>query len=119
MSRRFEEAVATGEVALAKSGRHEWSMVVLALTLADWGKAADADAVYSELQARARRQYVSPATLAIAASAAAREEEAIAYARKAYEIRDPNCQNFFKYFSSSGRLEEHPWLREFMAAQPQ
>ena len=90
-------------------------MMVLALTLADWDKAEDADAVYSELQARARRQYVSPATLAIAASAAAREEEAIAHARKAYEIRDPNCQNFFKYFSSSGRLEGHPWLREFTA----
>ena len=115
VSGRFEEAVAMGEVALAKSGRHEWSMMVLALTLADWDKAEDADAVYSELQARACRQYVSPATLAIAASAAAREEEAIAHARKAYEIRDPNCQNFFKYFSSSGRLEGHPWLREFTA----
>jgi TolB-like protein/Tfp pilus assembly protein PilF len=116
VSRRFEEAVSTGEFALAMSGRHAWSMMVLALTLADWGKAADADAVYCEMRARARREYVSPVTLAIAASAAAREEEAIAYARKAYEIRDPNCQNFFKYFSSSGRLEGYPWLREFTAA---
>ena len=116
LSRRFDEAVATGEMALAISGRHGWSMMVLALTLADWGKVADADAIYSEMQARARRDYVSPATLAIAASAAAREDEAIAYAREAYEIRDPNCQNFFKYFSSSGQ-EGYRWLRDFMAAR--
>src|SRR5262249_30851820 len=101
VSRKFEEAVATGEAALAMSGRYAWSMMVLAVTLADWGKAADADAVYSEMQARARREYVSPATLAIAASAAAREGEAIAQARQAYEIRDPSCQHFFRYFSSS------------------
>jgi TolB-like protein/Tfp pilus assembly protein PilF len=119
VSRKFEEAVATGESALAMSGRHAWSMMVLAVTLADWGKAADADAVYSEMQARARRQYVSPATLAIAASAAAREEEAIAHARQAYEIRDPGCQHFFRYFSSSPQIYGYPWLREFMATQPQ
>lgn len=117
MSRRFEEAVATGESALAVSGRHAWSMMVLAVTLADWGKAADADAVYCEMQARVRREYVSPATLAIAASAAAREDQAIAHARKVYEIRDPSCQHFSGYFSSSAHLYGHPgfassWLRD-------
>jgi adenylate cyclase len=119
VGRRFEESVATGELALAMSGRHGWSMTVLALTLADWGKASDADAVYCEMRARARREYVSPATLAIAASAAAREDEAISHAREAYEIRDPNCQHFFRYFSSSAQLYRYPWLREFMAVRPQ
>jgi len=37
------------------------------------------------MQARVRREYVSPATLAIAASAAARKDEAIARACRAYE----------------------------------
>jgi tetratricopeptide (TPR) repeat protein len=94
VSRRFEEAVAMGESALTLSGRHAWSMMVLAVTFADWGKAADADAVYSDMKARGRREYVSPATLAIAASAAARQDEAIVHARQAYEIRDPSCQHF-------------------------
>jgi tetratricopeptide (TPR) repeat protein len=99
LSGRFEESVAIGESALAMSGRHPWAMGALALTLADWGKVSEADAIYCEMEARARRQYVPPALLAVAAAAAAREEEAVRHAFEAHEIRDPNCQNFFSRHS--------------------
>ncbi len=113
LSGRFEESVAIGELALAMSGRHPWSMAALALTLADWGKASEADAVYCELQARARRQYVPPALLAVVASAAGRGDEAIRHAFEAYEIRDPNCQNFFSRYSHwSTRLYGYARFRE-------
>jgi TolB-like protein/Tfp pilus assembly protein PilF len=111
VSGQFEESVATAEFALAMSGRHAWSMTVLALTLADWGKAMDADSVYCEMQARARREYMPPAPLAVAASAAAREDEAIGHARKAYEIRDPDCQIFLTEYSW---LSGYPWFRELV-----
>jgi tetratricopeptide (TPR) repeat protein len=91
----FEESVAVAETALAMSGRHCWSMLLLTVTLADWHKPGEAYAVYAEMLARARCQYVPPAVLAVAAFAAGREREAIRHAREALEIRDPNCQVSF------------------------
>jgi tetratricopeptide (TPR) repeat protein len=75
---RFEESVAVGESALAMSGRHSWSMAILAMALADLAKPTDAEALYSEMQARARRHYTPPALLALAASAAGRQDQASA-----------------------------------------
>jgi hypothetical protein len=57
-SGQFEASVAAGESALAMSGRHPWPMAWLAVALADWGKTGEAEALYLELQARARREYV-------------------------------------------------------------
>jgi len=116
LSGHFEASVATGELALAMSGRHPWAMTVLALTLADWGKLTEADAIYCELQARARRGYVSPALLAISACAAAREDEAIGHAREAYEIRDPTCPHVLSRYSfSATRLYGCAPIREISA----
>lgn len=116
LSRRFEEAVAVGESALAMSGRHTWAMWTLAVTFADWGKTADADALYAELLARARRQYVPPTSLALAAGAAGMEDQAILHADEAFKIRDPSCLNFFsRYAASAERLYAYPRFREIVA----
>ncbi len=69
-SGQFEASVAAGE---AMSGLHPWSMASLAVALADWGKAGEAGSLYFEMQARARWEYVATTSLAIAASAAAKE----------------------------------------------
>ena len=112
----FEESAGVAEAALAMSGRHSWSMAVLATVLADWGRLADADAIYAEMVARARRQYLPPALVAVAASAAARENEAIDHARNALEIRDPACRLYFsKHFTYSRRLYAYPRFRELLA----
>jgi len=115
-SGQFEASVAAGESALAMSGRHPWSMAWLAVALADWGKTGEAEALYFEMQARARREYVAPTSLAIAALAAAREDEVIRYAREACEIHDPSCSTFFsRYFPLSPRLYRDPRFREIIA----
>ena len=91
-------------------------MAWLAVALADWGKTGEAEALYLEMQARARREYVAPTSLAIAALAAAREDEMIRYAREACEIRDPSCATFFsRYFPFSPRLYRYPRFREIIA----
>ena len=116
LSGHFEASVATAESALAMSGRHPWAMTVLALTLADWGKLAEVDAIYCELQARARRGYISPALLAIVACAAAREDEAVRHAREAYEIRDPSSPHVLsRYAFSAARLYGCAPIREIIA----
>jgi TolB-like protein len=114
---KFEESVVTGELALALSGRHAWAMFFLALAFADSGKPAEADALYAEMLARARRQYLSPTALAVVAAAAAREKEAISHARDAFKIRDPECLFVFsRHGRIATRLYEYPTFREIVAA---
>jgi TolB-like protein/Tfp pilus assembly protein PilF len=109
LSERFEEAVAASESALAISGRHPWAMVVLAESLADCGKRAEAEAAYSELICRARRSYVQPSSLAMTAAAVGLQDEAIRYAREAFEIRDPFSPVWFsKIWPPSARLRMDP-----------
>jgi TolB-like protein len=114
-SGRFEQSVAVGELALAMSGRHPWAMAALAMTFAEWGKPADAQAVYAEMMARARRCYVQPCQLAIAATAAGMQDEAIRHSREAFEIRDPFCRiHFSKYWPDSARLRADPRFHEIL-----
>jgi tetratricopeptide (TPR) repeat protein len=115
-SGRFEEAVEKGEVALAMSGRHAWPMATLATTFADWGKPAEAEAICAELMARARRVYVPPVHLAIAASAAGAEVEALRYAQQAFEIRDPSRDQLSRNWPYSIRLRSNPRFREILRA---
>ena len=117
LSGRFEEAVRAGELALAMSGRHPWAMANLALTFADWGKPADAEALYAELAARGRRSYVSPSWLALAAAAVGLEDETIRHAREACEIRDPiSIAVFSKWWRSwNARLRAYPRFCELLA----
>jgi len=114
VSGQFEASVAAAEATLAISGRHPWSLAWLVVALADWGKAAEADAVYGEMQARARREYTLPTALAIAACALAREDEAIRYARESCEIRDPNYLLFSRYFPLASRLYRYPRFCEII-----
>jgi adenylate cyclase len=111
----FEEALNVGELALAMSGRHFWSMAVQATTFADWNRRGLADAVYKEMLARACTQYVSPALLAVAASAAGKERDAIRHAREALKLRDPACEVYFsKYFIYGAKLYAYPRFRELL-----
>jgi adenylate cyclase len=89
-SGQFEKAAEAGELALAVSGRHPFAMAALAMTYADWGRTADAQAIFAELSARAARGYVQPSVLAVVASAAGEPDKALSYAAKAYEVRDPH-----------------------------
>ena len=112
-SRRFEEAVAVGELAAAMSGRNPWAMGTLAAALADWGKPSEAEAIYAELMGRVRRSYISPSMLAMTAAAAGMRDEAIGHAREAFQIRDPMSQFFLsKLHPASARLLADPRFHE-------
>lgn len=116
-SGQLEESAAAGELALAISGRLSWSMAELAVTFAEWGKPAEADAIYAELLARARRQYVPPAQLALAAAAAGIEEQAIRHTCEAFEIRDPDCQVFFsRHVPITAPLYAYPRFKQLVAS---
>jgi tetratricopeptide (TPR) repeat protein len=115
-NQRFEEAVTVGELAAAMSGRHPIVMGTLATALADWGKPSDAKAIYAELTGRAARSYVPPSMLALAASAAGIQDEAIRHAHEAFEIRDPMSQYFLsRIHPASARLLADPRFHEIPA----
>ncbi len=114
-SGRFEESVAVGELALAMSGRHPWAMAALAMIFTEWGKPMDAQALYAEMMGRARRCYVQPSQLAIAAAAAGMQDEAIRHSREAFEIRDPSCRiHFSQYWRESAWLRADPRFHEIL-----
>ena len=110
---QFEKAAEAGEMALAVSGRHPFAMAALAMTYADWGKTADAQALYTELSARAARAYVQPSVLAETAAAAGELEKALAHATKAYEVRDP-YMILAKHWPDFARLREDPRFKDII-----
>lgn len=115
---KLEDSIAAGESALAMSGRLAWSMAFLAVTYGKWGKTEQADALYSEMLARARRQYVPAAQLALAAAAASRESDALRHATEAFAVRDPDCQFFFsRHLPFTAPLYAYPRFCEMLLRQ--
>ena len=113
-SGRFEESVAAGRAALVASGRHPWALAILTVTLTEWEKLGEAEAVYAELIARARREYILPSALALSAGAVGRHDEAMRYAREAVAIRDPFRVSFSSYWSASVRLRADPQIDQML-----
>jgi TolB-like protein/Tfp pilus assembly protein PilF len=84
----FAKATELGEALLVTSGRHTWIVGNLAVIYGDWGRIADAEALYMELEWRAKREYVQPVMLACAAFAVDMEAAA-RYLEEGYARRDP------------------------------
>ncbi|NIM52940.1 MAG: tetratricopeptide repeat protein [Gemmatimonadales bacterium] len=81
-------AIEALQTAIALAGRHPWSLANLAQTYAASGSEAQAEAIYDELVARSRGEYVPPATLAFVGAALGRKDEAFEWLERAYEERD-------------------------------
>jgi eukaryotic-like serine/threonine-protein kinase len=78
-----------GPALLGQFGRHPWIIMGLAWANGAAKRRDKADALYSELAARARSEYVQPATLAVAALGARRHADAVRHLGEARDIRDP------------------------------
>ncbi len=71
------------------SGRHVWALASLVMTYAAWGKAAEAGALYRELEVRCTREYVQPSMLAPSAAAVGAMDRAVEIAQRALDEKDP------------------------------
>ncbi len=83
------EGVEAGRAMLAQFGRHPWLMMGVAYACGRAGQPDKAEAIYAELAARARGEYVQPVSLAIAAIGAGRIDLAFQHLAEAARIRDP------------------------------
>ena len=84
--------------------RLAFSVFPLASALARAGRPEEAAAIYQELAKRSATEHISPAQLALAASAGGLRDEALSWAAKAWEMRDP-----FFYFARF--YPDFEWLR--------
>jgi serine/threonine-protein kinase len=92
---------------LLESGRHLWTLGALAMAYASAGRPDLARAVYDELDARSRMEFVAPAWRAAVAGAAGRLDEGIRLLASAVEERDPFCI-FMNAMPVWGPLRGHP-----------
>ena len=108
MAGRFEEAVSTLEAAAGMSGRHSLALIGLAGVFGQGGKPAEALTLHRELMDRASRSYVSPSHLALTAEAAGQHEEAMAFARRAWDDREPSFILWARHFPHYRTLHSDP-----------
>ncbi len=84
-----KQAIEVGGPMLARFGRHPWLMMGMALGCGAAGRRAHAEAIYAELEARSRSEYVQPASLMATAIGTGNLPAALEHLRCAAEIRDP------------------------------
>ena len=108
---RYSEAAQVGEMGIKLFGRPVWMMASLARSYLHLGRRAESEALYEELCSRAKREFVSPVFLAIAACAAGQQEQAIRIANYADEIGDPTLMGI-KYWPDLAELREDPRFQE-------
>jgi serine/threonine-protein kinase len=105
---RFEEAVSTLEAAAAMSGRYARGLTSLAGVFGQWGKPSEASALHHELMDRAKRAFVPLTYLVVTAEAAGQHEEAIAFARRAWDEREPTFILHALHFPEFRTLRSDP-----------
>lgn len=108
LAERFDEAVSTLDAAAGMSGRHSLALTALAGVFGQWEKPAEARALHRELMDRVSRSYVSPAHLALTAEAAGEREEAMAFACRAWDQREPSFILWARHFPRYRTLHSDP-----------
>ncbi len=85
----YDRAIEEAPALCGASGRHHWALGLLAWTYGRAGRADRARAIYDELEARSRHEFVGQTWLAVAAGSAGLAEESIRWAERAMAERDP------------------------------
>jgi Flp pilus assembly protein TadD len=112
---RFEEAVATLVGAAKMSERHTLALTCLAGVFGQWGKRSEAAALHHELMGRASAGYISASHLVISADAAGQREDAIAFAHRAWDQREPPFILWARHFPQYRPLRSDPRFAAILA----
>jgi TolB-like protein/Tfp pilus assembly protein PilF len=86
----FYEDVEKGlEISVTMSNRHQWSVTYLAMVYYDLNKKEKAAELYEELKMRSSTEYIQPSVLASVAAHLGYDDDALKYAQRAMDIKDP------------------------------
>jgi tetratricopeptide (TPR) repeat protein len=110
----LDTAFAETQKAIGRFGRHSWLMMGWAAGLRRAGRPDIADALFQELEARARTAYVQPMTRASAGFAANRIDDAIRLLNEAYDVGDPLLPLVIAHWRAFDPLREHPGYRALL-----
>ena len=105
---RFDEAISLLEAAAAMSNRHTLALTALAAVFGQAGTPMESMTLHRELLDRVPRQYASPSHLALTAEAAGERGVALAFARRAWDDRDPNFILWARHFPHYRPLHSDP-----------
>jgi Flp pilus assembly protein TadD len=105
---RFDEAVSTLEAAAATAGRPSSALSILADVYGRSGRPSEANAVHRELLDRAARGYVPLAHMVLSAKAVGQHEAAMAFARRAWDEREPPFILWARHFPFYRPLHSDP-----------
>ncbi len=108
MAGRFDEAISTLEAAASMSGRHSLALTALAGVFGQAGKLMEARVLHNELMDRASRSYISASHLALTADAAGHREDAVSFARRAWNEREPPFILWARHFPQYRGLHSDP-----------
>jgi serine/threonine-protein kinase len=114
-ARQYVGAIENAQKSVARFGRHAWLLMGLALANARLGRLDLAQAIFDELVARSRTEYVQGGVLAVTAMAIGRRDEAVERWIRAADDRDPMMAVLMMRGSLSAELRdqpEHPALLE-------
>jgi Flp pilus assembly protein TadD len=85
----YPDSIAAMQTAIALAGPHPWNLTLLGAIYSASGKMAEAEAIYDELLARSRREYVQPFVFVWLSAVLGRTDEAFEWLERAYDERDP------------------------------
>ncbi len=105
---RFEEAVAVFEEAAAMSAGHPFAIGSLAMALARWGKPSEARNLHQALMDRASLGYIPLFPMALTAAAAGEHEQALDFAERAWQEREPGFLLYARHFTDYGWFRQQP-----------
>jgi serine/threonine-protein kinase len=105
---RFEEAAYTLEAAAGMSARHTLALTCQAVVFGQWKRPTEASNLHRELMERGSRRYVPGAHLALTAEAAGEHENAMAFARRAWDEREPPFILWARHFPPYRTLHSDP-----------
>jgi tetratricopeptide (TPR) repeat protein len=111
---QFEEAIWTLEAAARMSGRHARALVSLAGVLGLWGRRSEASALHRELRDRSSPGYIPATYLALSAEAGGNREEALTFARRALDEREPTLFFHARHFTEFQTLRSDPRFRAML-----
>ena len=113
---RHAEAAEVGELALRLLGRPLWIMASLARSYARLGKHTESESLYMELRWRAKREYVAPLFLSLAAWAAGERDEGIRLAQEANAIGEPTLIGA-KYWPDLEEMRQDARFQEILTSR--
>jgi serine/threonine-protein kinase len=111
----FAEAIDIAAKAVARFGRHTWLLLGLTVAHARLGRLDAATAIYDELLARSRTEYVQSGVLGIMAMAIGRRDEAVARWSRAVDERDPMMVPLMLRTPMAAPLRAQPEHRALLA----